>query len=366
MKPRPAILLASILLGAPMPPAYAQQDAIDIAVAPVTDPEVVDDWVEQLGVDDWLMRDLATLELGELDPGITLETLEGYLRHEDLSDEQRARLRLACLRRYALRPKGALGVAFGTIRVGAIEVEPIPPDERFPASTILMGGDQIAMVDDRVIDGSFALRVEILSRDPGQTLPVTIIRDGVVMHLKLPLGSYDDLNSAVRMDSNLLSSSLHRRWERLGISTQSQDSIGSAITQADWEAAAFPSGSKPDPREPDLSAPRGYTRGPGTPVHPDGIAWDRSMIDVWSDPGVLRSSAEQRAALLMGERIQPMVALRLIIERERASMLQKFETAEGDERETIRAVVESLTEQLDTISQQLERARLIEPQTDNP
>ena len=357
-----------ILLSASAGLAYAQDqnNDLDIEVTPVTEPEVVDEWVEQLGVDDWLMRDLATLELGELDPGISLETLEGYLRHEDLSYEQRARLRLACLRRFALRPKGALGVAFGTIRVGAIEVEPIPPDERFPASALLRAGDQVAMVDDRIIDGSFSLRVEILSRDPGQMLPVTIIRNDEVMRLDLPLGSYDNLNSAVRLDSSLLSNSLHRRWDRLGISTEIQHSVGDTISINDWQDAAFPEGSAIDAREPDLSAPRGFTRGPGVPVHPDGIAWDRAMIDVWSDPGVLRESAEQRAALLMSERIQPMVALRLIVERERTSLLKAFESAQGDEADRIKARLNELTQQLDTITQQLEDARQLETSTPQP
>ncbi|CAN0600112.1 unnamed protein product, partial [Laminaria digitata] len=167
--------------------------------------------------EDWLTRDLATIELGELDPGITLEMLEGYLSLSTLSQEQRSRLELACLRRFALRPKGALGVSFGTIRIGAIEVQPIPESDEFPATKLLRSGDQVAIVGDRVIDGSQSLRIEILSRDPGQTLPVTILRNEQVLHLDLPLGSFGALTGAVRMDPELLYNALSLRWWRLGL-----------------------------------------------------------------------------------------------------------------------------------------------------
>ncbi|HCT45054.1 MAG TPA: hypothetical protein DF699_07570, partial [Phycisphaerales bacterium] len=78
---------------------------------------------------------------------------------------------------------GALGVSFGTIRVGSIEIQPIPDNPEFPATMLLQDKDQIAMVGERVIDGSFSLRVEILSREPGETLPVTVVRGERVLHL---------------------------------------------------------------------------------------------------------------------------------------------------------------------------------------
>ena len=327
---------------------------------PETTPEVIEEWVEQLGNPDWLMRDLATLELAELDPGISLETLEGYMRHEDLSHEQRARLRLACLRRFALRPKGALGVSFGTIRVGSIQVQPIPPSDEFPASRMLMENDEIAMVGERVIDGSFALRVEILSREPGSILPVTLIRNERVLHLDLPLGSFSNLTGAVRMDSQLLADSLALRWERLGIDTASDDSVGEGLSIEDWVQAAFPDGEAPDPREPELIAPRGFVLGPGMNTTPGAGRWGQAIIDVWSDTDTLERETMQRRSLLAGERVQPLIALRMMLERERDQLTADLEQAGPDEREALIAQRATLASRLDQLNTQIERTRSLD------
>lgn len=327
------------------------------APVPETTPEVIEDWVEQLGNEDWLMRDLATLELSELDPGISLETLEGFMCHEDLSPEQRARLRLACLRRFALRPKGALGVSFGTIRVGAIEVQPIPPSEEFPATMLLKENDQIAMVGDRVIDGSFSLRIEILSRDPGSILPVTLIRNERVLRLDLPLGSFSDLTGAVRMDSQLLTSALERRWERLGIEHGPDGSIGSGISTEDWKRAAFPEDATPDPREPELIAPRGYVLGPGMNTTPGSGRWGQAIIDVWSDPDALNRDLVQRESLLAGERAQPMIALRMLLERERDQLRQDLERAEEAQQPVLEEQLAQVSMQLDAITEKIDANR---------
>lgn len=323
-----------------------------------TEPEVVDELVEQLDDDDWLMRDLATLELGELDPGITLETIEMYLRHEDLSHEQRARLRIAALRRFAARTKGALGVSFGTIRVGAIEVQPIPPDEDFPASTILKDGDQIAMIDDRIIDGSFSLRVEILSREPGEVMPATVVRDERVLHLELPLGSFANLAGGVRMDTELLTNALERRWQRLGIVGDAPPATGGAISIDDWQAAAFPDGSRPDPREPDMHTPRGWVLGPDRNTELGNGGWSRVDLAVWDDPTLLRQAASQRAQLLAAERMQPLIALRMLIERERDQTEALLgQEQDPQQRAQLEADLRVLDERLRTIRAEIERAR---------
>ncbi|MFG0298037.1 MAG: hypothetical protein ACF8K1_00330 [Phycisphaerales bacterium JB047] len=341
------------IVGNPEPEGQSQ--------TPPTEPEIVDDWVEQLDNEDWLMRDLATLELGELDPGISLEMLERYLHRTDLSVEQRARLRLACLRRFALRPKGALGVSFGTIRIGAIQVQPIPASPDFPASMLLKDKDQIAMVGDRVIDGSFSLRVEILSREPGEILPVTVVRDERVLHLDLPLGSFDDLTGAVRMDSELLNNALSLRWKRLGIVSQPQGSIGEGLNLDDWRNAAFPKDATPDAREPDLHAPRGWVIGPDLPTTTNSNGWSRASIDVWADPGILRSDAAKREQLLAAERVQPLIALRLLLEQEREQVKEGLEAAEqADERDALISQLNGLTRRLDTITREIELTRPIE------
>ena len=363
----PSVLGVMLFLGLVSAPARAQimgdPQQPQAETTPQTDSQIIAALIAQLDAEDWLSRDLATIELGELDPGITLEMLESYLALEGLSMEQRSRLELACLRRFALRPKGALGVSFGTIRVGAIEVQPIPESDEFPASKVLRPGDQIAIVGDRVIDGSLSLRIEILSRDPGQTLPVTILRGEEVLHFDLPLGSFGDLTGAVRMDPEMLSSALALRWSRLGIGQHHEKSIGEGITLNDWANAAFPQGEQPDARDPDLHAPRGWVNGPGVSVEIGSNAWARSSIDVWSDPATLRDMSQQRELLLAGEKIQPLVALRLLIERERSQIIGQLEEADDSVRGAMIEYLDTLTSKLDTITRELE---LLRPTTTQP
>lgn len=322
-----------------------------------TDEQTVAALVQQLNDDDWLQRDLATIELGELDPGITLEMLERQLGDQQLSPEQRARLQIAALRRFAERPKGALGVSFGTIRVGAIEVQPIPDNPDFPASRVLVLGDQIAMVGDRVIDGSFSLRTEILSRDPGDSLPVTIIRGEQVLHLNLELGSFEDLTGAVRMDSELLRNALELRWARLDRATNKQKSIGEDLDLDAWAQAAFPSDRTPDPREPNLHAPRGWIVGEGVRIETNNSGWSATAIDIWTSSDQLRNAVDQRDRMLAADRIQPMIALRLLLERERRQVMQELDRTQDEQRETLVEQLDIITARLDAITDRIDRSR---------
>jgi hypothetical protein len=359
-------LLISLTIASPH--AHSQvapePQALEIITVPETDPEVVEEWVEQLGNPDWLMRDLATLELGELDPGISLETLEGYLWHEDLSHEQRARLRLACLRRFAARPKGALGVSFGTVRVGSIEVNPINPNPAFPASNILKRGDQIAMVGDRVIASTVELRAEIISRDPDATFPITVLRENQVLHIDVQLGELSQLTGAARADPRLLIDALTLRWERLGINSGISQSVGDGLTADDWKAAAFPDNTAPDAREPEMISPRGFVLGPGVNTTPDGIRWSSSMIDVWADVGVFDQQVSQRTILIESEQAQPMIALRILLEREREQLKAELDSAPNeDSRIEIIDQLDTLTDRLDQLTSKLEP---LTPQSESP
>jgi len=335
-------------------------DQSSFGAVPETEPEIVNEWIGQLDNPDWLMRDLATLELGELDPGISLETLEAYVHSNELSAEQQARLWLACLRRYSARSKGALGVSFGTIRVGAIEVQPIPPDDKFPATKVLREGDQIAMVGDRVIDGSFALRVEILSREPGELLPVTILRAERIIHIDLPLGSFDNLTGAVRMDSDLLTKAMSLRWERLGLKFPPRGTVGDGLDINDWRRAAFPENTTPDARETDLRAPRGWVLGPGMPTDIENGRWTRASMGVWTDPGNLRESLMRRGQLLGAEHVQPYIALRMLIEREREQIKVEIEKINDETaRKQLTEQLNDLTLRLDTLTREIERTQTL-------
>lgn len=359
MGPNHKAMLCSLTLLMPAAFVHAQlePDRIQIEQAPPADEQDVRDLIAQLDDEDWLQRDLATIQLGELNPGITLEIIERQLGDQHLNAEQRARLQLAALRRYASRSKGALGVSFGTIRVGAIEVQPIPENDDFPASKVLKAGDQIAMVGDRVIDGSFSLRTEILSRDPGDSLPVTILRGERVLHLNLILGSFDDLTGAVRMDTELLRNALATRWERLGRTHHQEKTIGDDLNIDAWTDAAFPSDRAPDPREPSLHAPRGWVSGEGQRVETNSSGWSTTAIDIWTSRIDLHEQSVQRGMILAGDTIQPMVALRLLLEREREQLKQELPRMQGEQREAMIEHLNALTARLDAITDRIVRTR---------
>lgn len=354
---RPIHILSGALLFAAHPSIAMAQIApqpenIVIETTPETSAEEIEDWIEQLGSDDWLMRDLATLELAELDPGVTLETLEGHIIRNDLTPEQRARLWLACLRRFEMRPKGALGVQFGQVQVGAIEVIPIPDNPEFPASMILREGDRIVMVGERVLENTEDFRAEILSRDPGGTLPVTLVRGDRILRFTLELGAYSSLTGGARMDSDILLESIARRWARIGIRPEQPGTVGTDIEIDDWARAAFPDGIVPDPREPELVAPRGFVLGPGMRTTPDGSAWGRSIFNIWTDPADMTHDVEQRGSLMIGQRLQPLVALSNLLNREREQIESEIASAPNDEAQA------ALQERLREIDAKLERVRL--------
>jgi len=216
----------------------------------------VRDLIDQLGSESWVDRDHASDELSLNNPDITLDDLEFFLNDMTLSIEQRTRLEHACMFRFLAYPKGGLGVSFGSTRIGAIEIQPIGQDPRFPASAMLNPGDAIAMVGSDLIESQSELRAHILSRSPGETLPVTLIRANKMIKLDLPLGSLTDLSGAARYEPNLASRALELRWERKGISRQKTDRAATLIEANDWQSAAFPADQQPDPQ----SLTQRYTR----------------------------------------------------------------------------------------------------------
>lgn len=352
------LTLALVMSSAGLSHAQPAPDEIVIETTPETETEVIEEWIEQLESPDWLMRDLATLELAELDPGISLETLERYITHNDLSIEQRSRLWLACLRRFEMRPKGALGVQFGEIQMGAIEVIPIPDNPEFPASMVLRQGDKIALVADRLMEGTFSLRAEILSRDPGEILPVTLIRNTRPIRFDLRLGAYSNLTGGARMDTEMLVTALQRRWDRRGISIGTADTVGDAINRESWAQAAFPEGVVPDPREPELIAPRGIVFGPGMRSAVDGTRWDRTIIDVWTDPADFRNDSDQRGSLILGEQLQPLIALQdLYVSQQLLLKVDMSTTNDADTKAGIESELAAVQKKLDRIRNEIESTR---------
>lgn len=245
------LLIPILALGAFAGMAVAQDAQVD-TTSDRTDSStaITRQLVDLLGDESWVSRDQATIDLARLTDEIPLTLLETYIQDPTLTLEQRTRLYQACILRFHLHPKAGLGVAFGKIQVGAIELQPIQNDERFPASKMLNPGDLLAMIDGQIVTSSYSVRAQILAREPEELLPVTILRAGKALELDLPLGSFNQLTGAVRLDPTLAQRAILHRWDRRGIAAPSPDVIGSGIDLDQWINAAFPDGTTPDPHVP--------------------------------------------------------------------------------------------------------------------
>ena len=300
--------------------------AMCVAQASAQPDEHVRGLVDQLDSQSWLERDLATLDLANSLEEISLSDLEFFLGDMTLSHEQRTRLVLACQQRFQTHPKGGLGVSFGVIRVGAIEVVPIRNNPNFPASEMLNPGDVIARVGDQILMNSFDLRAHILSREPGEMLPATIIRNGKPIKMELPLGSYGELTGAARLEPGIARRALGFRWSRKGIIVPEVDLIGSGINSDQWIAAAFPKGSAPDPRSPRRQLATAMIGGAGRLIE-TGLMTSPRRIKPWESIGTAADIMSRFAIKLAGKNLQAIDAQRELLEIEADNIRIDIENA---------------------------------------
>lgn len=215
-----------------------------LAAQPDASSDRLAELIDQLASEHWLDRDLAMRDLGLFDDEFSLEDLEHALTNPSLTLDQQYRLRALCAQRFADHPKGGLGVSFGSVVIGAIEVIPVDANDAFPASKILNPGDRIAMIDQMLLRSIDDLRVHILSRDPSELLPVLIYRGKKLIELDLPLGAYDRLTGAAILEPAIARDALALRWKRRGLILAKPDTIGLEITDEQWINTAF---TKPTP-----------------------------------------------------------------------------------------------------------------------
>lgn len=191
--------------------------------------------------DSWELREQSTRMIGDANEGFELDMLAPILERGDLSVESRTRLRRAARDLFARTPKAGLGVGFGAMRDGGIEIGTVVPDiERFPAAGLLMPGDLILGTRGQSLDSSEELRSQIISYGPGELLNVQIIRNGETLDLDLPLGSYDFLTGAAPIIPSIADRAIAIRWARQGIFMPDERESGSQIDIDAWLEAGFP------------------------------------------------------------------------------------------------------------------------------
>ena len=179
--------------------------------------------VDKLDSDDYAQRKIATSSLSSME-GFDRAALAEVLAGGELSFEQRERLEGIALTMFQREPRAGLGVQFDLERevMGAGISRAL---EGFDAARVLQPLDVVVAVDGQRIGGPNDLRFAIISRAPGETLPLTIVRDGEQLEVAPVLGAYNNLGNAapLRITDLLIA---WRMWlDRLGMTDSGEQAI---------------------------------------------------------------------------------------------------------------------------------------------
>lgn len=253
--------------------------------------------VDKLDSDDYAQRKLATTQLGNMQ-GFDRAALAEVLAGDDLSFEQRERLEGIALTMFQREPRAGLGVQFDLQRevMGAAISRAI---DGFDAANVLKPLDVVVAVDGQRIGGPNDLRFAIISRGPGETLPMTIVRDGEQLEVAPVLGAYSELGSAapIRLTDLLLA---WRLWlDRLGATDGGEQAIEARTdTRSVW------AGRPPEPARAtlggsvrDLSSHAGVRRADTSNLNVQ-VRVFQNGIEIDPRQGQIRDPARIRAELI--------------------------------------------------------------------
>lgn len=168
--------------------------------------------VQRLGSDDWATREAASRELSS--SSITLPLIEEMLRTQDLSSEQKQRLQAAGFSSFMQSDRGALGVSFDARQmpdgIGIGRCEP-----GFHSSEVLRAGDVIRAIDGHAVNDVWNVRPNIITKDPGETVELDVLRDGELLQVTLKLGSFRMLRGNAGIDASTMQLAWDKRLERV-------------------------------------------------------------------------------------------------------------------------------------------------------
>lgn len=221
--------------------------------------------IQQLDDESWLVREQSMRMIGDPNEGFELDMLGAFIERAELSPEAMARFRSAARGLFEQTTKAGLGVGFGEVRDGGVEIGTVVAEvDRFPAAAMLMPGDLIVGADGSKLTTSEDLRAAILSHEPGETLDLLVRRGERVLEIEAPLGSYSSLRGAAPIGLEIADRAIAIRWARQGISVPGSQTIGGGIAPADWINAGYPEGSatvkKPGSRRMDRVVGLGSSR----------------------------------------------------------------------------------------------------------
>lgn len=327
-----------------------------VATAPQPPPADLGVLVERLADDRWPVRETASAELIFSD-AVTMAELEAALRRDDLNIEQRIRLIRAAQARFRAEPMGGLGVSFGPSGEGAVQIQGVVDNGMFPAAAVIKPGDVVVAIGAEMVAGQDHMRAEILSRRPGEPLPLLVRRGREMIELRPPVGAYDNLEGAALLDDETVAWALRLRHQRAGIAGNEPARVGAGLTGAAWVRAAFPDerapAADPDAADPNADADNGERRGP--PVVLGGAALNNSIPrpkqSFWTTSAVASEAVASRHRTELGRRMTAGVRVRaMLIEHER-SLQNRVEQARraGERTDGIEASLDAVRVRISTL-----------------
>ncbi len=81
----------------------------------------------------------------------------------------------------------------------------------FPASQVLKIGDRVIAAAGVTIDTWETMRAVIISRDPGDEIPITVVREGATLNLTVGLGDFTRLREPINLDALILNEAWRMR-----------------------------------------------------------------------------------------------------------------------------------------------------------
>lgn len=200
--------------------------------------------IQDLGSDDIVLRTNAQARLVESET-FKLHDVEGVLKEGKIGPEQRLRLMAVASKRFRIEPRAALGVqsAMGDAGQRGVVLDKIMPG--FPSSETLRPGDRVLVVDGQAITDISLMRPVVIAHDPGDEVPVSVLREGATLNLKVKLGRFTDLGprgGAGSMTTELLDEA----WEFRSATYSRMDPNGepepieSGLAAADWKIVGQP------------------------------------------------------------------------------------------------------------------------------
>lgn len=307
--------------------------------------------VEELKSPSFVTRELAEDDL-QYDQSLTLEDLEAHLRRNDLTKEQRIRLLKAASVRFANEPRAAMGIGLTNV-VNDLGLQIREPVQGFDSANKLQASDFISVIGDLPIRSTTDLQAAIISRSPGDSVPVQIVRGEQRLTVDIVLGAWSDLEQP---GGGVPRGSLEAAWIYRSREYAGKDEpgvIGFDVDPNLWNAAA----TRPMPGQ-------GSRRETGNPIRPLVVVGGEARPRPGSMAGVrldrpLASSARGRASdfppLLKQELIKTEIDIAVTQERIRKLKVSLDISRQNGARPMQTQQIEAQLEEFETILDELSR-----------